>query len=97
MSNICAGIGRGQMFVLDEHIARRRAIHLLYTELLKDMPGIEVQRNPSEDFNSNFWLTCILIDPEKAGFTREDVRLHLADENIETRPLWKTDASATGV
>ena len=89
MSNICAGIGRGQMFVLDEHIARRRAIHLLYTELLKDMPGIEVQRNPSEDFNSNFWLTCILIDPEKAGFTREDVRLHLADENIETRPLWK--------
>ena len=89
MSNICAGIGRGQMFVLDEHIARRRAIHRLYTELLKDMPGIEVQRNPSEDFNSNFWLTCILIDPEKAGFTREDVRLHLADENIETRPLWK--------
>lgn len=89
MSNICAGIGRGQMFVLDEHIARRRAIHRLYTELLKDMPGIEVQQNPSEDFNSNFWLTCILIDPEKAGFSREDVRLHLADKNIETRPLWK--------
>ena len=89
MSNICAGIGRGQMFVLDEHIARRRAIHRLYTELLKDMPGIEVQQNPSEDFNSNFWLTCILVDPEKAGFNREDLRLHLADENIETRPLWK--------
>lgn len=89
MSNICAGIGRGQMFVLDEHIARRRAIHQLYTELLKDMPGIEVQQNSSEDFNSNFWLTCILVDPEKAGFNREDVRLHLADENIETRPLWK--------
>lgn len=89
MSNICAGIGRGQMFVLDEHIARRRAIHQLYTELLKDAPGIEVQQNPSEDFNSNFWLTCILIDPEKAGFDREDVRLHLAEENIETRPLWK--------
>lgn len=89
MSNICAGIGRGQMFVLDEHIARRRAIHRLYTELLKDMPGIEVQQNPSEDFNSNFWLTCILIDPEKAGFSREDLRLHLADKNIETRPLWK--------
>ena len=89
MSNICAGIGRGQMFVLDEHITRRRAIHRLYTELLKDMPGIEVQQNPSEDFNSNFWLTCILVDPEKAGFNREDVRLHLADENIETRPLWK--------
>ncbi len=89
MSNICAGIGRGQMFVLDEHIARRRAIHQLYTDLLKDVPCITVQQNPSEDFDSNFWLTCILVDSEKAGFSREDVRLHLADENIETRPLWK--------
>ncbi len=96
MSNICAGIGRGQMFVLDEHIARRRAIHQLYTELLKDMPGIEVQQN-SEDFNSNFWLTCILIDPEKAGFSREDVRLHLADEKYRNTPFVETDASATGV
>ena len=69
MSNICAGIGRGQMFVLDEHIARRRAIHQLYTELLKVMPGIEVQQSSSGDFNSNFWLTCILVDPEKAGFS----------------------------
>ena len=89
MSNICAGIGRGQMFVLDEHIARRRAIHQLYTDLLKDVPGITVQQNPSEDFDSNFWLTCILVDSEKAGFSREDIRLHLAEENIETRPLWK--------
>lgn len=89
MSNICAGIGRGQMTVLDEHIARRRAIHALYTEWLKDVPGISVAQNPTSSFDSNFWLTCILVDPEKAGFTREDIRLHLADENIETRPLWK--------
>lgn len=89
MSNICAGIGRGQMFVLDEHVARRREIHALYTDLLKDAGGITVLKNPSADFNSNFWLTCVLIDPDQAGFTREDVRLHLESENIETRPLWK--------
>ena len=89
MSNICAGIGRGQMTVLDEHIARRRAIHSLYTELLWGIPGITVQQNPAPEFDSNFWLTCILVDPEVAGFTREDVRLHLTNENIEPRPLWK--------
>lgn len=89
MSNICAGIGRGQMTVLDEHIARRRAIHLLYTELLRGIPGITVQQNPAPEFDSNFWLTCILVDPEVTGFTREDIRLHLTNENIETRPLWK--------
>ena len=89
MSNICAGIGRGQMTVLDEHIARRRAIHSLYTELLRDIPGITVQQNPAPEFDSNFWLTCILVNPEVAGFTREDIRLHLTNENIEIRPLWK--------
>lgn len=89
MSNICAGIGRGQMTVLDEHIARRRAIHALYSELLKDIPGITFHQNPGADFNSNYWLTCILINPEEAGCTREDIRLHLEKENIETRPLWK--------
>ena len=89
MSNICAGIGRGQMFVLDEHISRRRAIHKLYTELLADVEGVTVMQNPSEEYNSNFWLSCILVDPEKAGMTREDTRLKLDAENIESRPLWK--------
>lgn len=89
MSNICAGIGRGQMFVLNDHIARRRAIHGLYTELLKDTPGITVMQNPNKDTNSNFWLTCILVNPKVAGKTREDIRLKLDSENIETRPLWK--------
>lgn len=89
MSNICAGIGRGQMFVLDEHVARRRAIHALYTRLLKDIPGITVLQNPDDRFNSNFWLTCITVDPLKAGCTREEIRLALDKENIESRPLWK--------
>lgn len=89
MSNICAGIGRGQMMVLDEHIARRRSIHRLYTELLKGMKGIHVMDNPSPDFNSNFWLTCIIVDAKQAGFTREDIRLALDAANIESRPLWK--------
>lgn len=89
MSNICAGIGRGQLFVLDEHIARRQAIHGLYTEWLAGAPGIRVQQNPGEAYRSNFWLTCILVDPAGAGRTREDVRLQLEKENIESRPLWK--------
>lgn len=89
MSNICAGIGRGQMFVLEEHVARRRAIHALYTELFKNIDGITVMENPDNNFNSNFWLTCILVDPSIAGKTREDIRLKLDTENIETRPLWK--------
>lgn len=89
MSNICAGIGRGQMFVLDEHITRRREINKTYRELLKDAPGISFLENPSADFESNHWLTCIIVDPTQAGFTREDLRLKMESENIETRPLWK--------
>ena len=89
LSNICAGIGRGQMQVLDEHIARRRAIHGLYSQELGSISGIEVQQNPSTQFNSNFWLTTILIDPKQTGFDREQLRLRLEEENIESRPLWK--------
>ena len=90
MSNICAGIGRGQMFVLDEHVARRRAIHDLYVKLLAGLKGVKVMCQPEgEGFNSNYWLTCITVEPEEAGFTREDVRLALDEENIERRPLWK--------
>ena len=89
LSNICAGIGRGQMQVLDEHIARRRTIHSLYSQGLGSISGIEVQQNPSTQFNSNFWLTTILIDPKQTGFDREQLRLRLEEENIESRPLWK--------
>ena len=89
MSNICAGIGRGQMYVLKEHIARRREINRMYRSLLDGLPGISFHTNPNVDFDSNYWLTCIIIRPEEAGFTREDLRLKMEAENIETRPLWK--------
>jgi dTDP-4-amino-4,6-dideoxygalactose transaminase len=89
MSNVCAGIGRGQMLVLDEHVARRREIQAMYTRLLKDVPGIEVKQSPTPDYASNFWLNCILVDPAKAGFSCDDVRITLEQENIESRYLWK--------
>lgn len=89
LSNICAGIGRGQMMVLKEHVARRRAIHTLYTELLKEVEGIKVMQNPNANYDSNFWLTTILVDEKVAGQSREAIRLRLAEEQIESRPLWK--------
>lgn len=75
--------------MLEEHIARRRAINQLYRTLLHDLPGMTFHTNPDSDFNSNYWLTCIVIDPQEAGFTREELRLKMEEENIETRPLWK--------
>ena len=63
LSNVCAGIGRGQMLVLDEHIAHHKHIKDLYKELLKDVPGIEVHDNPSSRYDSNFWLNTITINP----------------------------------
>ena len=90
MSNICAGIGRGQMFVLEDHVARRREIHDLYVKLLEGVKGVKVMCQPEGgDFDSNYWLTCITVEPGVAGFTREDVRLALDTDNIESRPLWK--------
>ena len=90
MSNICAGIGRGQMFVLEEHVARRREIHDLYVKLLDGVKGVKVMCQPEGgDFNSNYWLTCITVDPEEAGFTRGDGRVAMDGDNIESRPLWK--------
>ena len=89
MSNILAGIGRGQMEVLDKHIGLRRAMNQFYQELFKDVEGITVFKEPLEDYFSNHWLSCILIDPDTLGFTREKLRLHLEASNIESRPLWK--------
>lgn len=89
LSNICAGIGRGQMLVLEDHIAKRRRNHRIYMELLSSVKGVTVMDNPSKDFNSNFWLTCIVVAPEEAGFTREDISQALEADNIESRPLWK--------
>jgi dTDP-4-amino-4,6-dideoxygalactose transaminase len=90
MSNICAGIGRGQMEVLDKHIGLRRAMHDFYVDFFKEIEGVTVFSEPTTDYFSNHWLSAIVIDPEKTGGkSREDLRLALEKVNIETRPLWK--------
>lgn len=89
MSNISAGIGRGQMEIVHEHIAKRRANHAFYKELFADVEGVRVMDNPTEAFNSNFWLTTILIDPQVHSCSPNEVREALEAENIETRLLWK--------
>ena len=90
MSNICAGIGRGQMQVLDKHIGHRREMNIFYKDLFEKIDGITVFSEPNSDYFSNCWLTSIVVDPEKTnGKTREDLRLFLENENIESRPLWK--------
>ena len=89
MSNVLAGIGRGQMEVLDKHISLRRGMNQFYKALFKDIDGISILKEPSKDYYSNHWLTCILVDEAKVGFSREELRLHLEESNIESRPLWK--------
>lgn len=90
LSNISAGIGRGQMYVLDEHIARRRAIHALYVEKLKNTPGITViQPRSNVDLHPNYWLSTILVNPQEAGFTYQELSARLTAADIESRPLWK--------
>ena len=64
MSNICAGIGRGQMTVIDEHIAHHRHVQQLYCELLKDVEGITMHASPSPDYDSNYWLCTAVLDPD---------------------------------
>ncbi len=64
MSNICAGIGRGQMTIVDEHIAHHKHVQELYCELLKDIPGITMHTNPGAEYDSNFWLCTATLDPE---------------------------------
>ncbi|WP_278969633.1 DegT/DnrJ/EryC1/StrS family aminotransferase [Phocaeicola barnesiae] len=90
LSNISAGVGRGQMYVLDEHIARRRAIHALYVEKLKNTPGITVMQPRSNvDLYPNYWLSTILVNPQEAGFTYQELSARLTAADIESRPLWK--------
>ena len=89
LSNICAGIGRGQMEVLEEHVNLRREMHDFYVNFFKDIEGVDVSQEPNTNFHSNFWLSCIVIDSNRLGKTREDLRLALETSNIESRPLWK--------
>lgn len=88
LSNISAGIGRGQLRVLDARVEQRRKIFAVYKEKLEHLPGIIFPDEVRGAF-SNRWLTTILIDPVKAGTTPDHIRLALERENIECRPLWK--------
>jgi len=89
MSNILAGIGRGQMEALGSMVQRRREINRWYRSVLKEVPGINFHTEPSEQYFSNYWLTCITMDSHLCGADREKLRLALEQENIESRPLWK--------
>ena len=90
MSNILAGIGLGQIEVLDERVAQRRANNQRYRDFFDGVDGVTFQSEPNTDYFSNYWLTAVLIDPElSGGISREDIRLALDVENIESRPLWK--------
>lgn len=90
LSNICAGIGRGQMEVLDDHISLRRKMHDFYVDYFENIDGVTVFQEPNSNYYSNHWLSAILIDSSKTnGKTSEELRLALEKENIESRPLWK--------
>ena len=105
LSNISAGIGRGQMTVLEAHVKHHKHVHELYKELVGEMDGFSVQDNPSNKFDSNFWLTTILIDPSvrvkgqdvprtvysscEPNDNVEALRVALDQAGVEARPLWK--------
>ncbi len=90
LSNLLAGIGRGQMELLEERVKRRREIFAWYREHLAGLPGLRVALHPEPaDSHANRWLTTILLDPAATAATPETLRLHLETRNIESRPLWK--------
>jgi len=88
MSNLLAAVGRGQLRVLEERVAARRQVFSWYKELLCDLPGLEFM--PEAEYGrSTRWLTCLTVEPGEFGATREDIRLALEEEDIESRPVWK--------
>ncbi len=90
MSNICAGIGRGQMEVLDKHVLLRREMHSFYNKIFEKIKEVTLFSEFNEDYYSNFWLSSILFNETKnQNKNREELRLLFEKENIETRPLWK--------
>lgn len=89
LSNVCAGIGRGQMEVLDKHIALRREMNMFYKRAFQRFNGINVFTEPTDDIFSNHWLSCIIGDSTKNGLTTDRIRKALDTDNIESRPLWK--------
>ena len=93
LSNVLAALGRAQLERLPAMMERRRQVRAGYRELFADVPGVRLLGEPSGApdgaTHDNWWLTCILIDPQVAGFTAEHLRLALAEADIEARPLWK--------
>ena len=90
LSNVCAGIGRGQMEVINDRVALRRKNHEFYKEIFTSFVGVNFFSEPSLDFFSNHWLNAVIIDPNKTnGFRSEDLIYEFQKENIESRPLWK--------
>ncbi|HPS62139.1 MAG TPA: aminotransferase class I/II-fold pyridoxal phosphate-dependent enzyme [Bacteroidales bacterium] len=89
MSNVLAGIGRGQLEVLGERVTAHRIIRQHYQELLKEIPGLEWQAEPDADYFSNFWLTCLTVNSKEAGITPEAILRALAEDHIDARPLMK--------
>lgn len=89
MSNVLAGIGRGQMEAINIRVRQRRDNYDFYYKNLSDIAGISFLKETSDSFYSNRWLTTILIDPVKTGISCRDLQIELKKENIEARPLWK--------
>jgi dTDP-4-amino-4,6-dideoxygalactose transaminase len=89
MSNVLAGIGRGQMEVIEERVTKRRDNFFFYKKSLGKYEGIKFLEEPDNSFFSNRWLTTIIVDPSKTGTTREILQAELEKNNIESRPLWK--------
>jgi pyridoxal phosphate-dependent aminotransferase EpsN len=88
MSNVLAGIGRGQLEVLGERVRQRRAVAFRYRDAFADLPGLSLMPEAPYGLHT-YWLSCFLADPERLGASRDDVLRALAAEDIEARPLWK--------
>ena len=89
MSNLLAGVGRGQMEVLDERVRQRRDMHFFYREHLEQVDGLNFLKEPDEAYFSNHWLTCMLMDPGKIRTTNSQLMEEMERHNIESRHLWK--------
>lgn len=89
MSNVLAGIGRGQMEVLHKYISSRRSNHQFYKKIFQNIKEVKILEEPSCNFFSNHWLSVITIDEKQSKFDRESLRVQLLKENIESKPLWK--------
>jgi pyridoxal phosphate-dependent aminotransferase EpsN len=88
MSNVLAGIGRGQLEVLDERVRQRRAVAFRYRDALADLPGLTLMPQAPYGLHTN-WLSCFLVDERRCRVTRDELIAALAELDIEARPLWK--------